>query len=141
MSETEIRRILSEVIGDIDAGRVILPRPRGLRLGALLAGPALAAGLALAGCERAVEAYGVPPVDSEVTDAAFDGGFDALYAAPWDARVDTGVLDGGAMTEYAGPPVDDGAAPEYAVITDGGTPDAEVDSGSEPLYWAPPPGA
>jgi hypothetical protein len=137
MSDTDLRRILDEVIADLDTGRVVLPRPRGFRLGALLAGPALAAGMALAGCQEPQTLYGVPPTDGQVADATVDSGPVVEYAAP-DASADA-ALDDGAITLYSAPPdsgvLDGGAVPEY-----GGPPtDAGPDGGPVPLYQAPPP--
>ena len=137
MSDTELRRILTEVIEDLDTGRVILPRPVRPGIRALLAGPALAAGMALTGCLGG-PVYGAPSTDARIVDAALDGGgVDAMYAAPWDAHVDAAPGPDAAPDSR----VDDGGAPEYAVITDGGARDAAVDGGGVPLYMGPPPSA
>ena len=139
MSEQDIRRILGEVIADIDAGRVVIPRPRGFRIGALLAGPALAVGMALSGCDRENALYGVPPTDGQVADAQLDARPNVDDGGPFDAAIPDATVDDDAVVLYGVPPdatLDDGAVVEYGV-----PPDATVDDGSVPLYMGPPPSA
>jgi len=132
MSDRELRRLLNEVIDDIETGKVKLPRRGRLaRLGVGLGAPAaLAIGMAMAGCDPPTAAYGVPPVDAGVHDAGPDAEVDAgpviEYGGPEiDAAVDDGAvvdygvppvdgsLDDGAVVDYGVPPVDGGAMPEY----------------------------
>ncbi|MDY0001435.1 MAG: hypothetical protein RBU30_09095 [Polyangia bacterium] len=134
MSERDIRKILDEVIADLDAGRVV-PRPRGRlsRLGAALGAPAaLAVGLAIGGCDEPAVAYGVPPVDASHLDA----GLDARADARPDAR-----LDDGATEDYGVPQVDgslDGSLDDGAVV-DYGVPqvDGSLDDGAVVDYGVP----
>jgi hypothetical protein len=120
MSDQELRQVLQDVIDDIDTGRLVPRRGRGLRT--LLVGSALAAGLALAGCGVAL--YGVPPVDARPDIGATDA-----YGIP---PVDTGV-DATPTTDAS---VDAGPTEDY------GAPDvdasAEVDDGGVFLYGVPP---
>jgi hypothetical protein len=131
MSDRELRQLLHDVIDEIDAGRVV---PwRGRRLRNLVAGTALAAGLALAGCNESVAVYGAPATDAygvPVMDARpeagpgpvdaygipmVDAGLDAAPAA--DAKVDAGPQE-----DYGAPDVDGGS----------------LDDGGVFLYGAPP---
>ncbi len=104
MSEREMRRILSDVIADIEAGRV---RPRrGLRrIGAFIGGGAIAATLALTGCDPdAAPAYGVPDSTVVQSDGDVDVGPIAEYAGP---PMDAG-LDSGPLVDYGVPDLDAG---------------------------------
>ena len=93
MSDREMRRLLNDVIADIEAGRV-KPRRRLGRLGALIGGGAIAATLALTGCDTdPAPAYGVPP-DSTVVQH-------------------DGDVDAGPVVDYGGPDIDAGSMPEY----------------------------
>lgn len=126
MSDREMRRLLNDVIADIEAGRVN-PRRRLGRLGALLGGGAIAATMALTGCFEASPAYGVPPTDSTVQyDGDVDAGPVIEYGGPdIDAAVDAGpvvdyggpdidaAVDAGPVVDYGGPDIDGGAVPEY----------------------------
>lgn len=136
MSEQDLRRILDEVIADLDAGRILPLRWSSLsRLGAAVGAPAaLAIGLALAGCNGPAVAYGVPPVDAGQLDVGccyeygsppVDAGFDARS----DAR-----LDDGSIEDYGVPQVDgslDGSLDDGAVV-DYGVPqvDGSLDDGA-----------
>lgn len=127
MSECDLRRILHEVICDIDAGRVD-PRPRRRRLSRWLGPPLVAATIGItgaAGCDsRAVGTQ---------EDAALDAGASEVYGVvPSDARIDTGTyID-------TGIPTDSGNVDLYGmVIEDAGLDDAQVDSGNVDLYGVP----
>ncbi len=117
MGDRELRQVLLDVIEDIDTGRAVPRRGRGFRL--LLAGSALAAGLSLAGCDRAVMEYGAPPTDA--------------YVAPiMDARP-----EGGAVDAYGIPMLDAGA--DAAPTMDASVAaDADLDDGGVFLYGVPP---
>ena len=127
MSDQELRTLLEDVIEDIDAGRVRPPcRPR-RRLGRLIAGSALVAGLALAGCDTAQPAYGAPPTDAETMldstvsgDAEVDADPVVDYGGP---DIDAG-LDSGAVIEYGGPDVD--AEVDGGPVVDYGGPDIDA---------------
>lgn len=117
MGDRELRQVLLEVIDDIDKGRAVPDRGRGFRM--LLAGSALAAGLSLAGCGRAVMEYGAPPTDA--------------YGVPiMDARP-----EGGAVDAYGIPILDAGldATPTADASVDA---DAGLDDGGVFLYGVPP---
>ncbi|MFH2006480.1 MAG: hypothetical protein ABI333_07840 [bacterium] len=127
MSDQDLRKLLEDVIEDIDSGRVQPPcRPR-RRLGRLIAGSALVAGLALAGCDTAQPAYGVPPTDAQtMSDSAVSG--DAAVDA--DPVVDYGgpdidaAVDSGPVIEYGGPDLD--AAVDSGPVVDYGGPDVDA---------------
>lgn len=137
MSDRDLRRILNEIIDDLDSGRVRAPRPR--RLVRWLGAPMLAAslGLGAAGCDDRAIGYvddaGVQQIDAGTTED---------YAAP--------PVDGGAIFAYgippieqdAGTPIADAGAEEwdggdfmYGVPFDGE--DASVDPPPEAMYAAP----
>ena len=108
MGDRELRQVLLDVIDDIDTGRAVPYRGRGFRM--FLAGSALAAGLAVVGCGRAVLAYGGPPTDAYVVpimDARPEGG--AVDATPTtDASVAADAdLDDGGVFLYGVPPMPD----------------------------------
>lgn len=120
MSDQDFRRLLLEVIDDIDAGRVDV-RPRRYRLARLIGAPLVAATLGLSagacsnrnvGTHQDAEAPlddgttaddGGPPIDA----AAVDGGNIDLYGIIIeDAAVDAAV-DGEIPLPYAAPPITD----------------------------------
>lgn len=118
MSDREMRRLLNDVIADIESGRV-KPRRRFGRLGALVGGGAIAATLALTGCFEATPAYGVPPTDATVQ---YDSG----------TNID-GTVDAGPVVDYGGPDID--AAIDAGPVVDYGGPD--IDAGGQPEYGSP----
>jgi len=117
MSDRELRQVLQDIIEDIDTGRVRPFRGRSLRM--ILAGSALAAGLALGGCETAQPVYGVPPNDAygvPITDARPEGGAVDAYGIPMldagldaapttDASVDADAGWDGGIYLYGAPPM------------------------------------
>lgn len=133
MNDAEMRALLEDVISDLDAGRVALPRPR-RRLLRYLGPPLLAASLGMVGCSQdALE----PPQDGATqTDATVDpdGGFVPEYMAPFDAGPDLlymAPFDGSVA-------IDGGAVPEYMAVFDAST-EIDEDAGAMPLYMGPPP--
>ncbi len=135
MSEREMRRLLQDVIQDIDAGRVdVRPRRRQGpgRLRRLVAPPLIAASLGLG-----LGAAGSTGCDGRNVGTAEDGGGDA------SAQVDSGNIEAyGVVMMDAG--VDGGNVDLYGVIVeDGGVQqDAIVDAavdGEIPLPYAAPP--
>ena len=130
MSDRELRQVLRDVIEDIDTGRVV-PWRGGRRLKTMLAGAALAAGLALTGCTD--EAVGVAP------DAGPDTGATDAYGIP--------LMDTGATDAYGIPQMDTGVPTDVDVVDAGPTEDygaPDVDAGPMPddggvfLYGVPP---
>jgi len=137
MSDRDLRRILNDIIEDLDSGRLRPHRPR--RLVRWIGGPALAAslglglGLGATGCDdRAIgyaEDAGVHQVDTGVHQA------------------DTGMhqVDAGSTEDYAAPPVDAGGIYAYGIppmVEDAGAEaiDAgaeEWDGGAYDLYGVP----
>lgn len=126
MSDFELRKILRDVMDDLDQGRLRL-RNRVARKALIPAVMAagLGLGLGMAGC------------DSDSVGSAQDAGpdvqiiVDAAYMAP-DVALDA------VAPAYMGPIVDGGTdalAPAYM----GPEVDAEVDSGPNTLYMGPPP--
>lgn len=122
MSDGDLRKILNDIIDDLDTGRARVPRPR--RLVRWIGAPVLAASVGLGlggmGCnERAI------------------GHTD-------DAGV-TQQVDSGSSEDYAAPPVDAGNVYAYGIppMEDAGTEaaDAEADADLDPpnagLYAAP----
>ena len=86
MSDREMRLLLNDVIADIEAGRV-KPRRRFGRLKAVLGGGALAATLALSGCDaESAPVYGVPPDATVQYDAESDT--DAQAQADAESDID-----------------------------------------------------
>lgn len=145
MSDFELRRILQDVIEDLDSGRVRLA-PRGAWRRA--AGAAiLAAGLGLGGLSGCTDrAVGVGD-DAGARDARvwLDAGPNADYDTP-------PVLDAGPMPEYGEPFLDAGPNEDYSVppVLDGGgdflyavpevdaaVPPEQIDAGNASLYAAP----
>lgn len=136
MSDKELRRLLHEVIDDLDAGRIQAPRGRLHALGRRLGPPLLAAGLGLglAGCDaRAIgmgDDAGTPrdAVAARDADAQPDDIIAPAYSVPW-------IVDGGPTLEYMAPPIDAGGDYLYAAPgPDAGPPDA----GDSAMYTAPP---
>lgn len=130
MSDHELRQVLQDVIDDIDTGRVVPRRGRGLRT--LLVGSALAAGLALAGCQSAQILYGAPVTDAAVDARPDDGAMTAYGIPPVDAGLDAtptvdASVDAGPTEDYGAPDVDAGIDAS-----------AEVDDGGVFLYGVPP---
>jgi len=126
MSDRELRQVLLDVIDDIDTGRVVPRRGKGLRT--LLVGSALAAGLALTGCEISQPVYGVPITDAAVDARTDDGSMTAYGIPPVDAGLDAAPtadasVDAGPTEDYGAPDVDAGA---------------DVDDGGVFLYGVPP---
>ncbi len=120
MSDREMRRLLKDVMADIEAGKVKSRRRLG-RLGALIGGGAIAATMALSACDtEPAPAYGVPP-DSTVVqyDADVDAGPVIEYGGPdIDAGVDASTsvdadIDAGPVVDYGGPDIDAGEMPLY----------------------------
>jgi hypothetical protein len=140
MSDKDYRQLLSEVMQEIDSGRLTVRHPRG-GLFRYLGPPLLAASLGLGACGDTAIGTGQdagPGDDGTVaTDAV--GYADAAYMAPFDARPwpDARPLDGYVIPPYMGPPFDGGPVPEYMGPTvDAGSEDE--DGGITPLYMAPP---
>lgn len=128
MSDRELRKIVKEVIADIDSGRIRLPRPRWSRLKALLAPPVIAASLGMAamGCDdRAVGISDDGGVQHHIYDAGEespdaarfpDGDFFPAYGEPFPELTDASTeepdadevgLDGGFFGVYSVPFFDD----------------------------------
>ncbi len=138
MSDRELRRILHDIIDDLDAGRLRAPRPR--RFIRWLGAPVLAAslGLGVAGCEDRSIGY--------TTDAAVEQVDAGTYEDSTAPQV-----DGGNVFAYGIPPIDeDAGAPSVDADVqqyDGGNmdlygvpfqgEDAAVDPPPEALYSAP----
>lgn len=123
MSDRELRQVLQDVIEDMDSGRVV-PWRGGRRLKTVVAGAALAAGLALAGCGKpvygvvgvdarpdtgATDAYGIPLMDTGATDAygipQMDTGVDAAPTTDASVSEDAGLVDDGGVFLYGVPPM------------------------------------
>lgn len=135
MSDLEMRKLLRQVMADIEAGRGPRKRPW-RRLGPWLAPPLLAASLGLAACgNTAVGTEQDATVTADaVMDAAQRDAATAAYMAPFDAALDA-EADTGVMPPYMAPPFDAGPEPDYASPFDAGV----EDGGSIPLYMGPPP--
>lgn len=124
MNDNDLRRMLKDVIEEIDSGRITLKRPGSSLLRRLLRPGILAASLSLgmgaAGCDtRSVGSPYDGTVQQDVynsPDAAYMAPFDAAYMAPFDA----------------GPQPDAG-------LSDAAVEDAEIDGGMVVLYMGPPP--
>lgn len=129
MSDFELRKILRDVMDDLDQGRLRL-RGRVVRKALLPAVMAAGLGLGVAGCDT--NSVG------NIHDAGPDGQtiVDAAYMAP-DVALDA------VAPAYMGPIVDGGTdalAPAYmGPEVDAEADDAEVDSGPHTLYMGPPP--
>jgi len=124
MSDFELRKILRDVMGDLDRGRLRL-RNRVTRGAVIPAVMAAGLGLGLAACDA-------DPVGS-AQDARPDvyNIADAAYMAP-DVALDA------VAPAYLGPIVDGGV--DAVVVTDANVDDdARVDSGPHTLYMGPPP--
>jgi hypothetical protein len=128
MSDREMRRLLQDVMDDIEAGRV-KPRRRFGRLKAVLGGGAIAATLALTGCDTdAAPVYGVPPDATVQYDAASDA--EPLTDAEAEADAEA---DAGPVVDYGGPDIDAGV--DAGPVVDYGGPD--IDAGAQPEYGSP----
>ncbi len=127
-----MRRLLNDVIADIEAGRV-KPRRRFGRLKAVLGGGALAATLALSGCDaESAPVYGVPPDATVQYDAESDT--DAQAQADAESDIDAQAeADAGPVVEYGGPDIDAGV--DAGPVVDYGGPD--IDAGAQPDYGSP----
>jgi hypothetical protein len=134
MSDHDLRRILQEIIEDLDAGRLRPARPR--RLIRWLGAPVLAAslGLGVAGCNDRALGY------ADDAGAQVDAGSNEDYAAP--------PVDAGNIFAYGIPPVlEDAGVDASAEEWDGGAydlygvpfeeADAAVDPPPEAMYSAP----
>lgn len=125
MSDRDLRRILNDIIDDLDAGRVRPPRPR--RLVRWLGAPVLAAslGLGAAGCDDRAIGY----TDDAGVNQQVDSGSSEDYAAP--------PVDAGNIFAYGIPPMDEDASIEDVDAEADAEADAEVDPPFAGLYAAP----
>jgi hypothetical protein len=135
MSDTELRKILRDVIDDLDQGRVRVPGrlPWKRVAGAMILSAGLGLG-GLAGCnERALGA----DTDASSADASvtLDSGSGRDGAQPYP--------DGGVITAYGEPFLDGGILPPYSQpFLDGGSNEdysapPVLDGGNDSLYSAP----
>ena len=107
MTEREMRKILGEVVDDLDSGRVRVPRPKRRRLRSVVAPAILAAGLGLAGAAMGCDGRNV--------GTEGDG----------SARPDVMVgQDAGTVQQDAEVEVDGGPIWAYGIVFE----DAEVDA-------------
>lgn len=136
MSDHELRRILQDVIRDLDEGRLRSP-VQGLarRLGRRVAPPLLAAAIGLGGlgglgCDNRAIGYDPDASTGPTPEASVDGAVsgDAETSAP-DAQPQ---LDAGSVLMYGEPWLDAGAVDDY------GVPPVEPDAGDIDLYGVPP---
>jgi hypothetical protein len=133
MSDFELRKILRDVMDDLDRGRLRLQSrvARGVVLpAAMVAGLGLA-GLGLAACDTSSvgNAQDARPDVQNIVDAA--------YMAP-DVALDAVALDAVAPA-YMGPIVDGGVDAEAVTDADVDEDADIVDSGPHTLYMGPPP--
>jgi len=129
MSDYELRRILLDVIRDIDEGRVRTPvQNLARRLGRAVAPPLVAAaiGLGTMACDDRALGYDPDASTSPTADASVQR--DAETTAP-DAQPQ---LDAGSVLMYGEPWLDAGAVDDY------GVPPIEADAADIDLYGVPP---
>lgn len=132
MSDHELRRILQDVIRDIDEGRLRAPvqglAQRLARLGRKMAPPLVAAaiGLGTLACEDRALGYDPDASAGPTADASVQ--MDVETIAP-DAQP---RLDAGSVLMYGEPWLDAGAVDDY------GVPPVEPDAGDIDLYGVPP---
>ena len=134
MKEQDIRRILSDVCGSLDARRA--------QLGPLAAGVTMA--MLLNCCSPAVCSYGSPGSDTATTNLS-DTGPDVTsdtpamhYAAPFDSAVSETItappVDAYGVPFDALPPFDSGAADSADGDATDGDGDVPVDTGAAMRY-------
>ena len=115
MQEHELRATLRQIMEDIDAGRVVVPRPSGLgaRLGSTLCVAAL--GLGLAACPGKGPTQPPGPGPTPTAEPTMRPAYGAPFPGPGPSP------DPGATVEYmapdpgTAPPIDTGPRPLYAV--------------------------
>lgn len=127
MSDRDLRKILQDIIKDLDTGRLRAHRPR--RLVRWIGAPVLAVslGLGVAGCEDRAIGYS----DDAGVQVQVDAGSSEDYAAP-PVDAATPPVDAGNIFAYGIPPIDVDAGTE---TLDAGA--EEWDGGAYDLYGVP----
>jgi hypothetical protein len=127
MDDQQLRDLLHEIIHDVDAGRVTVPRPRGLA--AALGAPVLVAALGLGACSGAGQS---PAREPAARRDAPPPAADAAAAMAPDLGPPVAPAYGvpPPLDRPTPPPMDPGAVAEYAVVM-------PMDPGPQPEYAAP----